>query len=45
MKHEQQFLNDLLWTMTSLQSGKLVAVDVQSEYVLFLRLQAGSMDE
>ncbi len=31
--------------LAALQTGKLVAVDVQSEYVLFLRLQAGSADE
>ena len=31
--------------LAALQAGKMVAVDVQSEYVLFLRLQAGSTDE
>lgn len=31
--------------LAALQAGKLVAVDVQSEYVLFLRLQAESTDE
>ena len=31
--------------LASLQAGKLVAVDVQNEYVLFLRLQAGSAGE
>jgi len=31
--------------LAALQAGKLVAVDVQNEYVLFLRLQAGSADE
>lgn len=31
--------------LAALQAGKLVAVDVQNEYVVFLRLQAGSADE
>ena len=31
--------------LAALQAGKMVAVDVQSEYILFLRLQAGSADE
>ena len=31
--------------LAALQTGKLLAVDVQSEYVLFLRLQTGNADE
>jgi len=31
--------------LAALQTGKLVAVDVQNEYVLFLRLQTGNADE
>ncbi len=31
--------------LATLHAGKMVAVDVRSEYILFLRLQAGSADE
>lgn len=31
--------------LAALQTGRLVAIDVQSEYALLLRLQAGNADE